>query len=178
MNRTLALTAFAAGLAATTLGGVAAVGAATSTDQVVRADGPSHVHADGFGETTASVQAVSSADGRTLVTLNVRDLPEAVRGDTLGAHVHIGACASDPFASKGHYTHAAAPVGTPLEQREIWLDIDVNAAGAGRAATWSDWHLAPGAARSVVLHADPTDPVTGVAGARLLCIDVPFGVAD
>ena len=51
----------------------------------------------------------------------------------------------------------------------------MSAAGRARAVAVADWVIAPGAAHSVVVHAQLTDEATGAAGARLLCVDVPFG---
>jgi Cu-Zn family superoxide dismutase len=70
-----------------------------------------------------------------------------------------------------HSTDAAVP----LEQREVWLDVTSDAQGRGVATTTVPWSFAPGTAGSVVIHALPTDPQTGLAGARLACTSVAFG---
>lgn len=164
-----------------TLLAVAGAGAASahadSVDRTVRAAGPTVVHDPAFTGVSSAVTAVSTGDGRTIVTLHLHDLPTAVRGATLGAHVHAGSCGSSPTASGPHYVNPDAPSTTPLHDREIWLDVAVNAAGAARATTVADWQIATGAARSVVVHANPTDHTSGAAGARLFCTDVAFGVA-
>ena len=164
----------AAALAALVLG-TATVGASPEPTRTVRADGPTVVHAPAFADTDAGVHAVTTGSGKTVVTLHLADLPAAVRGTSLGAHVHVGACGADPAASGPHYADPGAAPGTPLHDREIWLDVDVNPAGRARSTATADFVIAPGAARSVVVHAMTTDHGTGAAGARLLCIDVPFG---
>lgn len=176
MSRTRTVAALtAAGLA---LGAGPTVATALAADRTVRATGPTAVHAAPFEATTADVHAVTTGSGRTIVTLHLSGLPAAVRGTTLGAHVHTGACGTAPAASGPHHANPSAPPGTPLVDREIWLDVDVNGAGNARSHAVADWVIAPGAARSVVLHAAPTDPVSGAAGARLLCVDVPFGLTS
>ena len=60
---------------------------------------------------------------------------------------------------------------------EVWLDLETNAAGNGRAQTVVDWTFRPtadGAPRSVILHLNTTStggtPPAGNAGARLACV--------
>ena len=171
----LATVALAAGALTAALGPVPA--GAEPADRTIRAAGPSVVHVPAYGGTDANVHVVTTGSGTTVVTLHVAGLPEAVRGATLGAHVHTGACGPAPLASGPHYADPAAPAGTPLHDREIWLDSRVNGAGRASAVTVSDWLIPAGAARSVVVHALPT-AANGAAGARLLCIDVPFGATS
>jgi len=154
------------------------VGATTNAGSAVGATGPTVVHEPAFLGTRADVQAVTTGNGTTIVTLRLADLPLAVRGTSLGAHVHTKPCGVDPAASGPHHANASAPAGTALRDREIWLDVDVNPAGNARSIATADWVIEPGAARSVVVHALPTNPQTGGAGARVLCTDVPFGGAS
>jgi Cu-Zn family superoxide dismutase len=172
--RTTRSLAVAAG-AALALSAAAVAPALANPPGPVRADGPTHVHDASYEGVTTRVQAVPTGNGTTIVTLDVRSLPAAAQGRTLGAHVHTGSCAADPLASGGHYQHPSPPAGTPLAAREIWLDLDVNAAGHGHAQAVAGWPIAAGTAGSVVVHALPTDPVTGAAGARLFCTTVAFG---
>jgi Cu/Zn superoxide dismutase len=180
MNRIRTATATAAALAALTVAtpSVAVGQPDAATDRAVRATGPTVVHDARFDGVASAVSAVSTASGRTIVTLHLRHLPEDARGTTLGAHVHTGSCGTNPTASGPHYVNPDAPAGTPLHDKEIWLDLDVDAAGNGRVAVRADWVIESGAARSVVVHASPTDHQTGAAGARLFCTDVPFGIAS
>ena len=167
----------AAALATTAL--AAAVGMATAgadAGRTLRAEGPTVVHAAGFEGTAVDVRAVTTASSRTVVRLQLSGLPASVHGRTLGAHVHVGACGTNPLASGGHHVNTSAPAGTALEDREIWLDSVVDPAGRGSAVALADWAIQAGAARSVVVHALPT-AADGTAGARILCTDVPFGEA-
>ncbi|RYP80789.1 hypothetical protein EKO23_24375 [Nocardioides guangzhouensis] len=93
---------------------------------------------------------------------------------SFGAHVHTGHCGTDPLTSGGHYQHSTDP-SVPLADREVWLDLTSDEHGRAVAEVIRPWVIPAGAAGSVVIHAAPTNPATGSAGARLLCTDVPFG---
>ena len=125
---------------------------------------------------SARVHEVVTGNGRTTVTLHVWGFGEASVGRTFGAHAHTGPCGAVGTDAGPHYTHpASAPA---LEDREIWLDFTVKPGGTAHARATRTWTIVPTetqplGARSVVIHALPTD-AGGVAGARLACIDVPF----
>jgi Cu-Zn family superoxide dismutase len=146
--------------------------------QVVRASGPTFAHDPALANITTRVQAVSVPSGdaiKTIVTLDVTGMPAQYRGKTFGTHVHVNPCGADPLASGGHYANPDVSPSLPLEAREIWLDFTVDETGAGHAKATRPYHIAEGAANSVVIHALPTNPATGAAGARLVCTTVPFG---
>ena len=132
--------------------------------------GPTVAHDATYADITTQVHAWTRGDS-TQVRLMVVGLPP---GRTFGAHVHTGRCGTDPLASGGHYQHPAAP-GTALAAREVWLDVTSGADGRAVSSTTVPWSFAPGTAGSVVIHAQPTNPVTGGAGARLACTTVDFG---
>ncbi|HLF40908.1 MAG TPA: superoxide dismutase family protein [Acidimicrobiia bacterium] len=125
---------------------------------------------------TARVHEVVTGGRTTTVTLHLHGFAADQAGRTFGAHAHSGPCGTVGTSAGPHYTHPdAAPT---LEEREIWLDFTVDAGGTAHAKATRDWtfeatETAPFGARSVVVHAMPTDP-GGVAGARLACIEVPF----
>ena len=130
--------------------------------------GPTVVHDAAYAGVTTQVHSWAR-DGGTDVRLMVRGLPA---NRPFGAHVHVTPCGTDPLASGGHYQHGTT--GT-LAEREVWLDFTTNADGDGVGATHIPWLISAGTAGSVVIHANPTNPTTGAAGARLVCTDVPFG---
>jgi Cu-Zn family superoxide dismutase len=132
--------------------------------------GPTVVHDAAYADSRTQVHSWSR-DGRTEVRLMVSGLPA---DRTFGAHVHTAPCGTDPLASGGHYQHSTDG-SVPLAQRELWLDVTTDARGRGTATTTVPWSFEPGTAGSVVVHADPTNPVTGAAGPRLTCTSVPFG---
>jgi Cu-Zn family superoxide dismutase len=156
--------------------GLALPPAAADSARVVRATGPTVVHDASVADITTRVRAVSTASGSTIVTLHATGFSADYVGRTLGAHVHVGACGQDPLASGPHYASPNAGPGAPPEQREIWLDFTVDSEGVGHARVSRPWHIDAGDANALVIHALPTDPVTGAAGARLACTTVPFGV--
>lgn len=119
------------------------------------------------------VYAVAPGDGRTYVYFVLTGLNPANAGKTYGAHVHVGPCV--PFngpAALGHYNTGTG--GPPSTLNEVWLDFTVLPGGVGYATTVVPFEIAPGTARSVVVHADPTQPGTGLAGGRIACIPVQF----
>ena len=126
---------------------------------------------------TDGAWAVASAtvtDGRTRVVLNVKGLDRNEAGRTLGAHVHVGSCvAGDGLAAGGHYKVDGAPVSPDTE---VWLDFTVTNGGTGHAQAIVPFEVAPGAAKSIVIHRDATSviPPIGNAGPRLACIPLEF----
>ena len=132
--------------------------------------GPDNTYDAAYDAISTQVHAWTRGDSTT-VRLMVNGLPP---GRTFGAHVHTGTCSADPATSGGHYQHPTA-AAVPLAQREVWLDVTSDAQGRGVATTTVPWSFAAGTAGSVVIHALPTNPQTGVAGARLACTTVAFG---
>ena len=156
-----------AGVAAFVMVPTAAVAAGVLVDH---GHGPTVTHDPAYADITTQVHAWTRGE-TTRVRLMVEGLPP---GRTFGAHVHTGSCGSDPLASGGHYQHSSDPA-VPLAQREVWLDVTSDSDGRGVATTTVPWSFAAGTAGSVVVHALPTNPVTGAAGPRLACTSVAFG---
>ncbi len=120
-----------------------------------------------FDTASAAVQIVSS--GRSSHTvLRVRGI-EGADARTFGAHLHTGPCvAGDPAAALSHYNIDPLRRSTP--STEVWLDFTVDD-GSGSASASVPFVPLPGT-RSVVIHAEATDPGTGIAGPRLACLPV------
>lgn len=158
------------GVAALTLGVAALTGPALAGGSATRSTGPDVQHVAGaFDDADAAVQVVRTGNGGTRVTLHVRGV-DAPAGTTFGAHVHNLPCGEDPLASGGHYANHAPAAS--LEARELWLDVTVDEAGNGHRSAVRDWTVDESSPRSVVIHAQPTNPDTGAAGPRLACIDL------
>lgn len=132
--------------------------------------GPTVTHDPSYDDIDTQVHAWAR-DGSTRVRLMVTGLPA---GRTFGAHVHTKPCAADPLASGGHFQHST-DVSVPLAEREVWLDVTADEDGRGSTTTTVPWTFAEGTAGSVVIHANPTNPMDGSAGARLACTSVAFG---
>lgn len=132
---------------------------------------------------SAKVQAVANSAGDTIVTLRVWGL----RPNTeYGAHAHVNACGATGAAAGPHFQHVPNPrpdlypanpaYANPVN--EVWLDFTTNSEGRAVTHTTQPWQFAPGAgARSVIIHEEHTHtgPLdSGVAGARLGCLDIEF----
>lgn len=141
---------------------------------VVRATGDLITYANPYANGTpnpldggeASVHAVATASGKTIVTLHVSGLPA---NRSFGSHVHILAC--DDNKAGGHYRNVPADPASP--ENEIWLDFTTNAAGRGEAHATVDWVIRSGGAKAVIIH-DRTSDSAGVAGPKLGCLNVDF----
>lgn len=109
---------------------------------------------------------VSPEIDRTMLTLSVKGLPA---NKTFGAHLHAAACADNKGG--GHYQHSGTAVN---EDNEVWLDLTTDASGRARVLSRKEYAVAAEKAKSVVVHANATDPATGKAGDKLACVDVTF----
>jgi Cu-Zn family superoxide dismutase len=174
--------------------GMAAIGLAIASAPTAQA-AASQIRAGGaFGETagaysynaafvpvgsSARVQAISTASGKTIVTLHVWGL---VPNREYGAHAHKLACGSDPAAASGHFQYLVGGASDPAfanPDNEIWLDFTTDELGNGAAQTVLDWQFpVDRRAQSVVLHDHHTDHGTpgtaGTAGPRYGCLTVGF----
>jgi Cu-Zn family superoxide dismutase len=136
------------------------------------------------------VHAVPTGGGRTVVTLHAWGL---LPDETYGAHAHYLPCGATGAAAGAHYQDLADPAvngsltaasTNPVfanPDNEVWLDLETNPAGNGRAQTVVPWSFRPTASsgpRSVILHLNTTSTggsvPAGNAGARLACVTVPF----
>lgn len=140
------------------------------------AEGPTVVHDTVFNSAITEVRSIDVPfTGLSLLVLNVRNMPHVGRNRVFGAHAHTKPCAVDPTASGPHHANPAGDVSKTLAAREVWLDVRIDALGRGTALALFDWRIRKGEAGSVVIHAEPTNGVTGVAGARILCTTIPLG---
>jgi Cu/Zn superoxide dismutase len=107
---------------------------------------------------------------RSGFVLSITGIERSAAGTTYGAHLHSGPCVPGDGAAAGpHYNSANPPVVD--DDHEVWLDFTVTDSGKGRATAVVPFVPVHGA-RSVVVHEEGTDPVTGAAGARLACMPV------
>ena len=128
-----------------------------------------------FDGASARVQLVESASG-THAVLTVTGVGAAAEGKTFGAHLHDGPCVAGNGAAAGpHYNsdvHSGHLPAEISEDTEIWLDFTVT--GGEGTGTASVPFVPEPEKRSVVIHADPTNPQTGAAGPRLACKTVEW----
>ncbi len=118
------------------------------------------------GSAIAVGVAGSSSTAVVLVTRGLTD-PGAVHG----AHVHTGPCVAGDGAIAGPHYNAGGGISP---QTEVWLDFQVHGSGIGVAVARVPFAIPAGGAKSIVIHAAPTDPTTGAAGARLACLPLEF----
>lgn len=184
-TRRIAAAGLADGLTAFTLASLASTPAAAAAAQVdtgrqsLISYNSTYVPAGA----TARVRAISTASGKTVVTLQVRGL---VPNREYGSHAHKFACsATDSLAAGGHFQYSVDPVQPSTDdayanpQNEIWLDFTTDSEGNGSAQTVVNWQFpVDRRAQSVIIHDHhtPTGPdgSAGVAGPRYGCLSVPF----
>jgi Cu/Zn superoxide dismutase len=161
--------------AAVTMGpGVAPAGAAAQP--FVFASGPLADLSPASNPTDGAygqLYAIAPGDGNTYVVFVLTGLDPAAAGATYGAHVHVGPCVpGSGAAALGHYN--AGTGGPPSPENEVWLDFTVLPGGFAVSTARVPFEIAPGSARSVVVHANATQPSTGNAGGRIACLPVAF----
>jgi Cu/Zn superoxide dismutase len=153
---------------------VATAGVAVAVSTSGRSTGPDYTYGtdNPFAGASAAVHMVATGAGGSRVTLHVKGV-DAIAGRTFGAHVHVNPCGEfDPLLAGGHYQHQTTAAGEPVEPVEIWLDVTIDTDGNGVAHSKRPWAVDESTPRSVILHANPTTPKTGVAGPRLACINL------
>lgn len=122
---------------------------------------------------SADLWALASG-GDTTFWLLVSGLSPSSAGTTYGVHVHVGTCVAGNGAAAGPHYNAG---GVASPDTEVWLDFTVLPGGYGFASTTVPFEIAPGTARAMVVHAEPTQdggPTPGAAGGRQACLPVDF----
>jgi len=153
-----------------------------------------------FDGARAMLRVTESADTTgTGFKLSVEGIDPSASGSEFGAHLHIGPCTVEetvlppPGAAPGwqagpHYNHDAAesePTPEISRKTEVWFNLVPNDHGDATDDTsvnfvpddWINLPLdgsklpvnSPGA-MSVVIHLEPNDPKTGLAGGRQACL--------
>jgi Cu-Zn family superoxide dismutase len=162
--------ALLAGLLAAAAFSVASPAGAGNGNSTVIGTGPDYVYVAGaLSGSNATVSAGSLGSGNSQITLTVERV-NAPAGTKFGAHVHVNPCGTAGADAGAHY--AAAVDNGPLKNTEVWLDFSVDANGRGHATATRQFEITNRAARSVIIHVMGTDHETGIAGARLACIDL------
>jgi len=152
-------------------------GPAGAASTFVHAQGPLVDFAPSAANATdgaaADLYVVQAGGGSTYFVLFSGLNPAAV-DTTYGVHIHVGPCVAGNGAAAGpHYNTG----GTPTTETEVWLDFTVLPSGYGFAVATVPFEIEPGAARSMVIHAEPTQdggPTPGAAGSRQACLPVNF----
>lgn len=157
-------------LVAAVLPATPAAAAPRPTASAALVSGPTYVYDKAYSGVRTMVLAFRVEGGESMVALLVTGMPRSTWGKRLGAHVHTNPCGRTPASAGPHYQFPGVSPKEPMSKREIWLDVTVMPGGWGYSARSVALPLERGAkANSVVLHAEPTNPRTGDAGARVLC---------
>jgi Cu/Zn superoxide dismutase len=125
---------------------------------------------------------ITETDAGSTFTIRIRDIDtsEVTADQTFGAHLHIGSCVKGDIGglqAGGHYQHVPlGPLGANPEN-EVWFDLRPIDDGTAVDDTFVTFKVDPGVEkeRSIVIHVDPTDPLTGKAGDRQACLPLHFG---
>jgi Cu-Zn family superoxide dismutase len=160
------------GLAGLLIAWAGTAGAGAGNSEVV-GQGPDFINTavspNPLAGAAVTVSAGEIGGGNLQITLDVTGV-DAPAGTRLGAHIHVNPCGTTATAAGGHFQNPDG--GTPLEQREVWLDFTVDANGSGHSVATRNWEVSNLSGRSLVIHAMSTDRTTGVAGPRLVCTDL------
>jgi hypothetical protein len=157
----------------------AADGASTETYRysgalrdVLATDGP-------FDSTHAKVTIVQDTDS-TRFSIKITGIDISASGVLVGAHLHTGPCVEgNGAAALGHYNRQMVPAGTLTNyadtvkspSTEVWFDL-VPSEEDGAAAFETTAPFVPldlDGVMSIVVHIEPTQPVTGYASSRQGC---------
>jgi hypothetical protein len=129
-----------------------------------------------FDSAKAKLKVTETSDGMTKFALEVREIdpdPSFV-GRTFGSHLHIGSCVTGiPSAAGDHYTNPHLDPTLPLEEREVWFTVVPNE--HGDAFDETEVPYVPedpdgNGIMSIVIHTGTTNPDTGLAGPREVCL--------
>lgn len=147
-------------------------GAGAGTGETLIGEGPDFTYGSSAvaGATFTITAKAVGAEG-TQLRLDVSGI-EAPAGTGFGAHVHVSPCGATGGAAGPHYVEGDDTDGSTLQQRELWLDFSADGNGNARTVATRNWEIDSRSNRSVIVHALETDHETGVAGARLACIDL------
>jgi Cu-Zn family superoxide dismutase len=140
-----------------------------------------------FDSTTAKVTIVENDDGTTTFSIKITGIDISAAGEEFGAHLHTGPCVDGDYANPsiqknagslaGPHYNADIAAGVPAAEAEISPDTEVwfeliTSKEDGAASDQVTVPFVPvdsGGVMSIVIHADHTNPDTGLAGARQAC---------
>ncbi len=149
-----------------------------ATCNTIATTGPWAVFPSADGGANTVVQSATGSlkscteNGKTRVVLAVNLIGAdggVSAGRAYGAHVHVANCSAGQAG--GHYRND--PDAGASSSNEVWLDFTTSATGDGAADSTTAFLVRPGQAKAVVIHDHTTDSA-GVAGTKLVCVDVPF----
>ena len=140
------------------------------TDGVV----PPNVTTGAFDSAKAKLKVTEKSDGTTTFSLEIRQIDPSFADRTFGSHLHTASCLTgNPLAAGGHYKNPELDSLLPLEEREVWFAVVPNKDGVAADRTVVPYVPEDpdgDGIMSIVIHTNPTDPATGGAGPREVCL--------
>jgi len=133
----------------------------------------------------ARVTIVETADG-TQFSFRITGIDQDYVGEEFGAHLHTGLCVEGSGSAAGPHYNTDVLAGVRANKveispnTEVWFDLVVDDKGMAYDETWVPFVPDPGddGVLSIVIHADTTDPETGLAGTRQACLPLDFSSID
>jgi superoxide dismutase, Cu-Zn family len=158
----------------------AANGASTETYKYTGALRDVRVVDGPYDSTHAKVTIVQQDTDSTQFSIKITGIDISASGEKVGAHLHIGPCVEGNGDAAGrHYNSQMVPAGTLTNYAdaekspttEVWFDL-VPSAEDGAASFTATVPFVPkdlDGVMSIVVHIEPTRPVTGFANSRQAC---------
>jgi Cu/Zn superoxide dismutase len=135
-------------------------------------------HTDGtdltgaFDSAKAKLKVIETSESETTFSLEVRDI-NGYEGQEFGSHLHTGPCVEGkPGDASGHYTNPDLNTTLPLEEREVWFKVipENGVATYQTVVNYVPEDPDGNGIMSIVIHRDPTNPDSGGAGPREVCL--------
>jgi hypothetical protein len=126
-----------------------------------------------FDSAKAKLKVTQTSNGNTTFSLEVEEI-DGFAGKEFGSHLHIGPCLEEkPLAAGDHYTNPYLDPTLPLEDREVWFTVVPNEDGVAADETVVPYVPEDpdgDGIMSIVIHTGTTNPDTGLAGPREVCL--------
>jgi hypothetical protein len=121
-----------------------------------------------FDSAKARLRVNERSGGRTAFTIRVRNIAPGFTERTFGAHLHTDSCVTDtPGGTGPHYQHS----GLDFPASEVWFELVPGDDGVAEDRTVVPFVPEDeNGVMSIVIHAGSTDPVTGLAGPKEVCL--------
>ena len=125
-----------------------------------------------FDTAQASLKVDDTSGGGTVFSIRVKNIDLSFAGRTFGSHLHTGTChenGSSTSVTGPHYQHPD-PELTTIPQKEVWFELVPNEEGIAVDRTVVPFVPKDEGVMSIVIHEDPTNPTTGAAGDKEVCL--------
>ena len=169
----------------------AANGASTETYKYTGAMRDVRASAGAYDSTHAKVTIVQQDTDSTQFSIKITGIDISASGEKVGAHLHIGPCVEgDGDAAGRHYNSEMVPAGTLTvyadakknPNTEVWFDL-VPSEEDGAASFTATVPFVPkdvDGVMSIVVHIEPTQPISGFANSRQACfpLSVPQWIPE